>query len=265
MNDLPLRFGMPFLLETPDLGAALALCSKLKLDFIELNQNFPECLTENLAPAELREAAVHEGIFFTYHLDDALNFCDFKPKVREAYVQTALDTINWAAEAGVETINLHLPRGGVVTLPDGPHYLYSYHQKAFMENVRSFRDRCSEAAQGRSIRLAIENTEGWADYELEAVAELLRSPVFGLTLDIGHDDATGGRDLRWIESRKDRLIHMHAHDGVGQTNHRAFGSGDIPLQDRLNLAAEVNATIVIETKTAAALEESVEWLRKHRG
>ena len=266
MTRQPLRFGMPFLLDTPDLDAAVELCLELGLDFIELNQNFPACLTARLDPQELQVIAEREGIFFTYHLDDALNFCDFHPLVREAYVQSTLDAIRWAATAGIHLLNLHLPRGNIVTLPEGPHYLFAYNSEHFVAAVREFRDRCTDLLEvmGRTdIRLAVENTQGWEDYEYEAIDELLQSPVFGLTLDVGHDHATGGDDLAWMMTRKNRLIHMHAHDGYGTTNHHALGTGEIPLDDRFTLAGEQNATVVLETKTVAALGQSVAWLRDH--
>ena len=59
------------------------------------------------------------------------------------------------------------------------------------------------------------------------------------------------------------LIHFHIHDGseVPPKNHLALGDGEINLPERLQLAKECNARCVLETKTIAALEKSVEYLR----
>ena len=47
-------YGMPFLLETPTIADAAALCAELGLSFVELNLNFPECQAERLDVQQLR-------------------------------------------------------------------------------------------------------------------------------------------------------------------------------------------------------------------
>ena len=46
-------------------------------------------------------------------------------------------------------------------------------------------------------------------------------------------------------------------------NHLALGDGEIDIAQRLKLAEECGARCVIETKTVAALKQSVLWLREH--
>ncbi len=256
------RFGMPFLLETKTLAEAFSLASALGLDFIELNSNFPQCQLGLLQPDVLKKAAADYGLFFTLHLDDALNVCDFNHLVREAYVETVLQAVRLAKAAEIPVINLHLAKGNIVTLPDGKHYLFEAFEEDFLEAMAEFRDRAAEEAGDSGVRLSFENTDGWEDYERRAVELALESEVFGLCLDIGHNHAADDRDLPFFMAHKDRLIHMHAHDGKGKVNHQALGSGEIPLYDRLNLAREADATVVLETKTVEALTSSVKWLNK---
>ena len=66
-----------------------------------------------------------------------------------------------------------------------------------------------------------------------------------------------------LEEHTDRLIHFHVHDGSENPpkNHLALGDGEIDLDDRLKLAELRNARCVLETKTVAALEKSVEYLK----
>lgn len=256
-----LAFGMPFLIETPDVAGAAALCRELGLQFVELNSNFPPCLIERLAALPLREIAAEYDIFFTLHVDDRFDPFDFNLKVREAYRQTMTRAIGLAREAGMPVINMHIPRGNIVTLPSGPRYLYDEYPDDFSEAVRQFRALCQEAAAG-GVRIAIENTEAWAPYELCAIEALLKSPAFGLCLDIGHDHAAGNSDLTFFERHGDRLIHMHAHDGRGKVNHQALGTGEIPLEERLGMALEARATVVLEVKTAEALKTSAGYLRE---
>ena len=42
--------------------------------------------------------------------------------------------------------------------------------------------------------------------------ELLESPAFGLTFDVGHNHCKKGQDEPVIMARKDKLYHMHLHD-----------------------------------------------------
>ena len=251
-------------METPDVGSAIELCAGEGLRFVELNSNFPQCRLDILGQVPLRDMAREHGIFFTLHLDDRLDPFDFNPLVREAYTQTLLDAIGLAKTAGMPVINLHIPRGNIVTLPNGKHYIYAEFPREFEEALLLVRERCEAAAMGSGVCIAIENTDGWEPYELGAVELLLESPVFGLCLDIGHDHALQNRDLPFFLKHRDRLIHMHAHDGKGPINHQALGTGEIPLGDRLALARETGASVVLETKTIEALRQSVRFLHEQR-
>ncbi|NCC84105.1 MAG: sugar phosphate isomerase/epimerase [Clostridia bacterium] len=254
-------FGMPFLLETASIEDAIALACRLDLRFVELNSNFPQCQLSLMDPAWLRAEAARTGLFFTLHLDDSLNVCDFNLAVRAAYVSTVLDAIALAKAADIPVINIHLAKGNIVTLPDGKHYIFANFRDAFEEALLAFRQQCEEAIADSGVRICVENTDGWEDYERRGIEILLESPVFGLTLDIGHNHAVDDLDLPFFEMHRDRLCHMHAHDGWAQTNHQAMGSGEIPLHDRLDLARACDATVVLETKTIDALEASTAWLK----
>lgn len=255
------QYGLPFLLETNTLKEACILAARLGLSFVELNSNFPQCQPDDMNPRCLLELARTHDIFFTMHLDDALNIADFNRLVRKAYVETVHNAIRLAIEADIRVINIHLSKGNIVTLPDGKHYLFEEYPDFYHDMLRAFRDSCTSLIGGHELKICIENTDAWASYEQEGIDLMLESPAFGLTLDIGHDHAGGNIDLAYIEKHIDKLHHMHAHDGKGSINHQALGSGEIPLENRLRMAMERNATIVLETKTIEALHRSVEWLR----
>ena len=112
--------------------------------------------------------------------------------------------------------------------------------------------------------IAVENTDGFRGYERKAIEYLLESPKFGLTWDIGHSKAVKETDVPFLTEHRDRLIHFHIHDGTETPprNHLALGEGEIDLPERLALARERDARCVLETKTIAALEQSVKWLRE---
>lgn len=257
-----LHFGTTYLLENPTVEDAVSLCVQEGLSFVELNSNFPQCLLGRLQPEGLKRLAEEQGIFYTLHLDDRFDPFDFNPHVSKAYLQTMMEGLVLAQAVGIPVINMHIPRGNIVTLPSGRHYIYQEYPEAFMQSVLAFRTACEQHA-GEKVRIAIENTDGWEPYELAAIEALLESPVFGLTLDVGHDHATGNRDLKFFEKYPDRLCHMHLHDGWEQTNHQALGTGVIPLKQRLAMAQRTNATVVLETKTKEALHQSVQYLKEN--
>ena len=272
-----MQFGMPTLIENRTLEENISLCRELGLRFIELNMNFPEyqvhCLEQT---EELLHAAEQAGIYCTVHLDENLNIADFNPLVSEAYLETVRRTVETAkkllclrdryGDAGQPlTINMHMHHGIYITLPDRKVQMYDRDFETYMKSFSVFRSRCEEWIGESDLKITVENTDGFRDYEQKAVDFLLESPKFGLTWDIGHSKAVGEKDVPFILSRQQHLIHFHIHDGTETPprNHLALGDGEIHLPERLRLAEERKARCVLETKTIAALRKSVQWLREH--
>lgn len=258
-----LRFGMPVLIEIDSLEKSAALCRELGLSFIELNMNFPQYQVGAVDISHLKKVAEEYGIFYTLHLDDHMNVADFNHTVARAYADTVVDAVFLAKELGIPAINMHLSRGGVVTLPDRKVYLFDQYRDAYLHQIIRFRDRCQLAVGSSGIRICVENTDGFLPWQQEAVETLLESPVFGLTLDTGHDHCTGGGDLEFIRKHQRRLHHMHLHDAKQPNrDHLALGTGEVDIQDRLGLAKECDCTVVLEIKTVEVLRSSTAWLKK---
>ena len=274
-----MQFGMPTLIENRTLEDNVNLCRELGLSFIELNMNFPEYQVEKLEETENLTALAEEaGIYYTIHLDENLNIADFNSLVSGAYLETVRRAIGAAKKllflressrlipTQPLTINMHMHHGIFITLPDRKVQMYDRDFDTYMHSFAVFRDKCEEWISDADIRITVENTDGFREYEKKAIEFLLESPKFGLTWDIGHSKATGEKDVPFILEHKDRLIHFHIHDGKEQPpkNHLALGDGEIDLADRLKLAEKSNARCVLETKTIEALRKSVMWL-KQRG
>ncbi len=271
-----IQFGMPTLIENRTLQENIHLCSSLGLRFIELNMNFPEYQTEELEQTErLLDAADAAGIYYTIHLDENLNIADFNRLVADAYLETVRRTIAAArrllplrdryGDAGQPlTINMHMHHGIYITLPDRKVHMYERDRGRYLADCRRFRDLCGEWIGDASIRMAVENTDGFRSYEQDAIDLFLESPYFGLTWDIGHSKATGEQDVPFLLAREDRLIHFHIHDAteLPARNHLALGDGETDIGDRLQTAERHNCRCVLETKTTEALERSVRWLRE---
>ena len=269
-----MQYGMPTLIENRTLEDNAALCGSLGLKFIELNMNFPEYQVDRLEQTDhLIRVAEQAGIYYTIHLDENLNIADFNRLVTDAYLETVRRSILVAKELlflrdrygeGRQplTVNMHMNHGIHITLPDRKVQMYDRDFDVYMKSFADFRDRCEEWIGDSDVMIAVENTDGFREYEKKAIEYLLESPKFGLTWDIGHSKAVGEKDVPFIMEHEDRLIHFHIHDGSENPpkNHLALGDGEIALADRLKLAESRNARCVLETKTIAALKKSVEWL-----
>ena len=270
-----MQFGMPTLIENKTLEDNINLCSSLGLNFIELNMNFPEYQVDELEQTDrLIELADKAGIYYTIHLDENLNIADFNRLVSEAYLETVRRSIEVAkallplrdlyGDASQPlTLNMHMHHGIFITLPDRKVQMYDRDFDTYLKSFSVFREKCEEWIGDSDIRVAVENTDGFREYEKKAIEFLLESPKFVLTWDIGHSKATGEKDVPFIMSHKDHLIHFHIHDGseVPPRNHLALGDGEIDLKERLSLAEQRNARCVLETKTIEALKKSVQFRR----
>ena len=256
-----MKLGMPTMIETPALEDCARLCGELGLDFIELNMNFPEYLPFNLNVPAFLETAHRYGIFYTIHLDDAMNVADLNPYVAKAYLRTVRETIQAAEAMQLPLLNMHLSPGAYYTLPEKKVYLFEVYKEEYLRNIRDFCTLCEDAVGSGNMRISIENCGGFSPVQLEALDMLLESPVFALTMDIGHNACAGRQDEPFILRHLDRLRHMHAHDTRGSKDHLALGTGEMDAKKYLDLAAEQNCTVVLETKTIAGLKQSVEWMK----
>lgn len=254
-------FGMPTLIEAPGPEEAVRLCVELGLQFVELNMNLPEYQSHNFPMKQLKELAREHGIFYTIHVDENLNPCDFNPYVAAAWLKTMEEAIRIARELGAPLVNMHLSRGVYFTLPGQRVFLYDQYREEYLASILNLRETCEKAA-GNNLRICIENTDGFLPVQQEAVKLLLESPVFGLTYDIGHDYGANFADRPFLMEHRSRLCHMHLHDAGEKGIHLALGDGQLPLANRLHLAEDNDCRIVLETKTIGGLTKSVEWLRR---
>ena len=272
-----MQFGMPTLIENHTLEDNVNLCESLGLKFIELNMNFPEYQVDKLEDTDyFMSLADKAGIYYTIHLDENLNIADFNQLVTDAYLETTRRSIEVAKKLLVLrdkygdksqplTINMHMHHGIFITLPDRKVQMYERDFDVYMKSFETFRNKCEEWIGDRDIKICVENTDGFKEYEKKAIKFLLGSPKFGTTWDIGHSKGIKEIDVPFILENKDRLIHFHIHDGKEEPpkNHLALGDGEINLRERLNLAKERNARCVLETKTIEALKKSVKWLKEN--
>lgn len=257
-----LKYGMPALIELDTVEEHAALCGELGLDFIELNTNFPMQQIHRMDPEALNCLAQQYGIGYTIHLNDEMPVADFNPVVADAYCRAVLDAIEFAKKIRCKVLNLHISEGAHYTTPSRIVYFYEAYREDYLRGIRNFRDACERAIGDSGIRICMENSKAYFDFQKEALDILLESTAFALTLDIGHNHCSGYADEQWIRARGSRLKHMHMHDAKGsKQDHQPLGQGEMDIPSYLALAEQWGCTVLLEVKTVEGLRGSVAWLR----
>lgn len=257
-------FGMPTLVELNGLEQNAALCRQLGLQFVELNMNLPEYA--DLARICRKELCAwkKEGVYFTLHLDERMDVCDFNPKVASAYLHTMREALELAGETEIPVLNLHLNPGVYFTLPKEKVYLYAKREAQYLSSLETLRSLVEKYAPAGTT-VCMENTDGFTPFMRKGIELLLESPRFALTLDTGHMHCIHDRDQDVYEKHRDRLKHMHLHDAmlVPGKNHLPLGDGELDIRQKLRLAMDCGCRAVIEVKTAQALQASAEKLPQY--
>ncbi len=255
-------FGMPTLIELKSLDTCAALCKELDLQFIELNMNLPEYQADRIDAGAFDEIVQRYGIYYTIHLGENLNPCDFNEKVATAYTETVLQTIAIAKQLHIPVLNMHLSKGVYFTLPEKKVSLFNEYMDVYLAKLAAFRDYCEKAIGGEDIKICVENAGGYnKEFLQKGLTLLLESKVFALTVDFGHNAGIGGGDEEVIMKHKKRLCHMHIHDAKDKCDHLPLGTGELDLSKYFYLAKTQNCRVVLETKTVAGLKESVKWIK----
>ena len=257
-----MKFGMPTLVECRDIFECRDVAVSCGLDFIEINMSFPQYQPHSLDAAVLREITERDGISYTIHADELLNPFDFNPKVSECYFEVMRDTIRFAKEIGATVINMHLLKGVYVTLPGKVILLSDVYFDDYARRVRQFVKMCEEEIGDSPLKIAIENVDSnpFTESQLRLIDEILVSPVFGLTLDTGHELCLGFADSPVFAAHPDSLVHMHLHDAKGRSAHLPLGSAEVDIDGKMSLI-KPDSTCLIEVKTIAGLRESVEYMK----
>lgn len=259
-----LQFGMPTLIEVDKLADTMKICKDLGLSFVELNMNLPQYQTKCLSNISyLKELKDKFQIGYTIHLDENLNVCDFNSEVAKAYTDTVVNTIEIAKSLEIPILNMHMNHGVHFTLPTQKVQLFEKYFEEYMEAWKKFCNSCEQLIGDSNVKISIENTNGYRDYEKWAIEYALSKNAFGLTWDIGHSNAVSNIDEEFIMNFREKLYHFHIHDSMGKSDHMILGTGDIDLAQRLGIAKDCKCRCVVETKTVDALNKSVLWLKNN--
>lgn len=257
-----MKFGMPNLVECASLLECAELAKAEGLDFIEINMSFPEFIPARFDIENANKIAKEYGLFYTIHVDEALNPFDFNKSVSDCYFTVMRDTIRTARKINAKVLNLHLQKGIYVTLPEKVILLTDVYKDEYLGAVKSFIAMCEEEIGDSEIKISIENVDSnpFSTSQLTALELFLESKVFCLTLDTGHECKLNYKDSHVYEKYPDKLLHMHLHDCKTGSPHLPLGVGEVDIDKKLT--QHMGDTTLIEVKTVEGLIESVKYLRK---
>jgi len=257
-----MKYGMPALVECKDITECISVARENALDFVEINMSFPQYIPQNSDVELYNQLSRDYGVFYTIHADEQLNPFDFNPDVSECYFKVMEECIDFAKNIGAPVINMHLLKGVYVTLPDKVILLTDVYKGVYFERVKAFIAMCEEKIGDSKLKIAIENVDSnpFTESQTEALEYFMESPVFALTLDVGHDACLNGKDSHIFKKYPQKLVHMHLHDSDGKHAHLPLGSGSVDIKSKLSMLKE-NSTCLVEVKTIAGLKSSVEYLR----
>ena len=174
------------------------------------------------------------------------------------------ECIDFAKAIGAPIINLHLLKGVYVTLPDKVILLTDVYKDVYFQRVREFIAMCEDRIGDSNLKIAIENVDSnpFTESQLLALEYFMKSPVFALTLDVGHDDCLRGKDRPVYDKYPEKLVHMHLHDSDGRHPHLPLGEGRLDIGSKLSLMKS-DATCLVEVKTVEGLIKSVNYLKEN--
>jgi sugar phosphate isomerase/epimerase len=222
-------------------------------------------LPDSLPPQRVLELGRREGIGFTVHLPEELDLAAFEPRMREGDIRCVAGAIAWAAQAGVKRLTMHLSAGVYFTLPDRRVWLYDKHRDVFLANLVDAMRQLRESLSRTGAELLLENTGRFdLPFMQDALDAVLPAfaPHVGLTWDLGHDMAAGLADRPTVGRHLQHVRHLHLHDSDGRSAHQPLFTGRVDIPAALELARSRNLWVVVEVKTAAALERSIRALRE---
>ena len=253
--------GMPTLIELKSLKENIDLCNSLQLSLIELNMNLPYLQLENL-----KDIYANGEIQYSIHLPEELNIWDYNEKVKNAYLETLDAVIEISLRKKIEIINMHMNEGIYFTLPGEKRYLYEEDKSRYIDATQEVGEKINSELKNTDLKICIENTGVLNNRFIEEAVELLLGyDGFRLTWDIGHDFSSGDNDKNYYLKNIDKIIHLHLHDAVGDKNHLPLGTGEIDIKNIMALTENKVKSIILETKTVAGLEKSVEYYREEFG
>ncbi|MBQ8092322.1 MAG: sugar phosphate isomerase/epimerase [Clostridia bacterium] len=259
-----MNYGIPTLMEFPDIEDLAAFCRNHGFSFIEMNMTFPWFQMGSVTAERLRDLKNKYGIGLTIHLHDQVNPFEFSPEMRRGHLENIQFAMELADALDITRLTMHLIPGTYSSINGKKKYLYEQCKDHYLDLVQAFIRFADKSLDGSSTLICLENTGGFLPFQREAIDLMLQSDHFGLTFDIGHNYKAGGGDEAFILVHDQKLKHFHIHDCSLKSNHLAFGAAGLDLVRYLKMAESYGCSVVAEVKESSALLQSKKYLMDHK-
>lgn len=256
--------GIPSLIEFRTVREHLAFARENGFSFFEMNLSFPWFQSDKLDIDELIRLSKEYGVGYTIHLHDQLNPFDFSPEIREGGIKSIEYALHLAQMIDAKRLTLHLQNGMYSSVNGTKIYAYEVAIDEYLSYVDEMARLVENRLNGTDCFFCIENTKGFLPYHRKAIELLLSYPCFALTFDVGHNAKASEDDESFILSHKDRIRHFHIHDVTKKANHVALGTGYLDIPRYMQLAKEVDESVVLEIKETQAITKSLKYLENLR-
>lgn len=258
-----MKIGMPALIEFNTIEENIELCKELDLNFIELNMNFPYNMINNTNPIYLRNLSLKNNIEFTMHMPDDADVASFYDDVGQGYLDLFIDTIEWAKEANINLLNMHISKGAYMTLPDRKIFINEKYSDKYVAKFLDSIKVISDVASKCNIAICIENIGNFGlNYVQKILDKALSFNNIFLTWDVGHDYMSNYSDKEILFKYKDKIKHMHLHDATQNKDHLILKEGNLNIEECIDFAFEQNLTMLVEVKSKEALIKSIQVINK---
>lgn len=144
--------------------------------------------------------------------------------VRERTLKYLKNCVDWANELEASIIYVcPLKKAGEIN-----------DQKIALDNARSLLDKCTEYAEGPSVKFAIEHVPGSLISTSSILNDVINNfdiDILGTLLDIGHVNMSG-EDPKESVIQTDKLFHIHLDNNDGKNDiHTPFDIGTLTKED----------------------------------
>ena len=265
----------------------------LGFNTLELNVHVTQAMIEEVqkmaAQGQVRICSLHnycplpKGIERKAATKNILPLSSINEDERKAAVAQTRQTIDWAARLGAAAVILHLSSVPVeINQREALRLIGAGQQEQakmiimeglmkrgaerepYMESIMTSLRELTTYAETSGVKLGLETRYYLAEIpsldEFQMIFKNIPSPALGYWHDTGHAhvrEVLGiSKQEDYLNKYKDRLIGIHIHDALGDSDHRALGHGEIDFS-RILPFIKPDTEIVLEIHDQASGAELI--------
>jgi hypothetical protein len=254
-----IKFGMPILMEFDNIEDNVKLAHELGLDFVELNLNMLYSLPSFHLARELEEYVKMYGMEFTLHYYDTVDISSINQHY-QTFLYTDFEHIGSLLSGIIKRLVVHIEPGAFMTIHGEKNHVYAQDQ-GYIDRTLNTLIHLRSVLGKYQIELMLENVpiRPW----MEELYHVINNHGFKFCWDTGHDRIYENYLFTSFREKYNLNIrHMHLHNVLNGKDHQALDVGEIDIDNRIEIAADRDAYIVVEVKDSINLRKSIDYLEK---